>query len=343
MFCTGGIRCEKATSFLLDEGYESVYHLEGGILKYLEEVPEENSLWEGDCFVFDNRVSVRHGLVEGEYDMCHACRHPVDAEDIASPKFHRGISCPHCYDETSDTEARFAEREKRSPWHARGIKSISVSIPVLHQRLGFSHDGSHPVLIQALLLCNARPNGAPDRWIPRLREVVLRDKPQEMLDISPKGTVPVLQRNDGAVLDESLDIMRWALEEHDPEGWLAPALGTLSEVDELIAMNDGDFKHHLDRYKYANRYDGADPEVHRRGAEIFLSQLETRLQSQDALFGARWCLADAAIGPFVRQFANADRAWFDARRTLAATLAWRIPRRPSLHRDYGQARPVEDR
>ena len=146
----------------------------------------------------------------------------------------------------------------------------------------------------------------------RLREVVLRDKPQEMLDISPKGTVPVLQRNDGAVLDESLDIMRWALEEHDPEGWLAPALGTLSEVDELIAMNDGDFKHHLDRYKYANRYDGADPEVHRRGAEIFLSQLETRLQSQDALFGARWCLADAAIGPFVRQFANADRAWFDA-------------------------------
>lgn len=97
MFCTGGIRCEKATAYLLQQGFEEVYHLQGGILKYLEEVPEAESLWEGECFVFDERVAVRHGLQPGSYDLCYACGQPISQEDKASPYYEAGISCPHCY------------------------------------------------------------------------------------------------------------------------------------------------------------------------------------------------------------------------------------------------------
>ena len=96
MFCTGGIRCEKATSYLLKQGFEEVYHLQGGILKYLEEIPEAESLWEGECFVFDERVTVRHGLQPGNYDLCRACGNPISQQDKASPQFEVGISCPHC-------------------------------------------------------------------------------------------------------------------------------------------------------------------------------------------------------------------------------------------------------
>ncbi len=114
MFCTGGIRCEKASSFMLNEGFDTVYHLKGGILKYLEHVPEENSLWEGECFVFDQRVSVRHGLEVGKYDMCHACRHPIDEEAKASKFYIPGVSCPRCHDEQSDEQKRrFADRQKQ--------------------------------------------------------------------------------------------------------------------------------------------------------------------------------------------------------------------------------------
>ena len=114
MFCTGGIRCEKATAFLKAEGYEDVFHLKGGILKYLETVPEEESLWEGQCFVFDNRVSVGHGLKPGPYDLCHACRHPISEADRKSPLFRRGVSCPHCHDSTTDRQRRrFAARQKQ--------------------------------------------------------------------------------------------------------------------------------------------------------------------------------------------------------------------------------------
>ncbi|NER79166.1 MAG: rhodanese-related sulfurtransferase [Leptolyngbya sp. SIO1D8] len=97
MFCTGGIRCEKATSYLLQQGFEEVYHLQGGILKYLEEVPETESLWEGECFIFDERVTVRHGLQPGSYDLCRACGQPISAEDKQSPEYEMSISCPHCY------------------------------------------------------------------------------------------------------------------------------------------------------------------------------------------------------------------------------------------------------
>ncbi|WP_417677733.1 rhodanese-related sulfurtransferase [Pseudodonghicola sp.] len=114
MFCTGGIRCEKSTNFLLGQGVEEVYHLKGGILRYLEETPAENSTWQGECFVFDNRVSVGHGLKEGPYDLCHGCRRPILEEDKARPEYEAGVSCHHCIDETSDEDkARFRERQKQ--------------------------------------------------------------------------------------------------------------------------------------------------------------------------------------------------------------------------------------
>lgn len=114
MFCTGGIRCEKSTAYLKEQGFEEVYHLHGGILKYLEEVPEEESLWKGECFVFDNRVSVNHQLEKGQYDMCHGCRLPISEEDKKSSHYQHGVCCPNCYDKiTEKQKQRFAEREKQ--------------------------------------------------------------------------------------------------------------------------------------------------------------------------------------------------------------------------------------
>ncbi|MCE8007463.1 rhodanese-related sulfurtransferase [Aestuariivita sp.] len=114
MFCTGGIRCEKSTNFLLGQGVEEVYHLKGGILKYLEEVPEDKSTWQGACFVFDNRVSVGHGLREGPHLLCHGCRRPILPEDTERPSYEPGVSCHHCIDETSaQDKARFRERQKQ--------------------------------------------------------------------------------------------------------------------------------------------------------------------------------------------------------------------------------------
>lgn len=114
MFCTGGIRCEKSTAYLKQQGFEEVYHLEGGILKYLEEVPEAESLWQGECFVFDNRVTVGHGLVPGHYDQCHACRMPISEAEKQSAHYESGVSCPHCYDKvTEERRQRFIERERQ--------------------------------------------------------------------------------------------------------------------------------------------------------------------------------------------------------------------------------------
>ena len=114
MFCTGGIRCEKASAFMLNEGFEEVYHLQGGILKYLEEVPEQDSTWEGECFVFDNRVAVNHRLEKGQYDQCYGCRHPITEQDKLSDKYQKGVCCPSCYDTLSDEQkARFRERQKQ--------------------------------------------------------------------------------------------------------------------------------------------------------------------------------------------------------------------------------------
>ena len=101
MFCTGGIRCEKATALMLELGFDEVYHLQGGILNYLTKVPDEQSRWDGECFVFDKRVAVDRDLAEGGYVQCHACRRPLSTEDLASPDYAEGVSCPHCIAETS--------------------------------------------------------------------------------------------------------------------------------------------------------------------------------------------------------------------------------------------------
>tara|TARA_B110000003_G_scaffold215933_1_gene215328 strand:+ start:2324 stop:3229 length:906 start_codon:yes stop_codon:yes gene_type:complete len=112
MFCTGGIRCEKSTNFLLNEGVKDVYHLKGGILKYLEEVPEKNSKWNGECFVFDSRVSVKHGLEEGIYNLCYACRMPLAPDDFKKEEFEKGVSCHLCIDSNDDErKERFRERQ----------------------------------------------------------------------------------------------------------------------------------------------------------------------------------------------------------------------------------------
>lgn len=114
MFCTGGIRCEKSTNFLLQQGVEEVYHLKGGILKYLEEVPKDQSLWQGECFVFDQRVSVGHGLVPGNLSSCGACRRPVTPEGRADPAYEEGVCCPACKDDyTPEDRARFRERQRQ--------------------------------------------------------------------------------------------------------------------------------------------------------------------------------------------------------------------------------------
>jgi UPF0176 protein len=131
MFCTGGIRCEKASAFMLNEGFEEVYHLKGGILQYLEDVPSGESTWEGECFVFDNRVSVNHKLEKGQYDQCYGCRHPITEEDKRSPHYERGVCCPLCFDRlTPDRRARFRERQKQVELAAhRGGTHIGNPVP----------------------------------------------------------------------------------------------------------------------------------------------------------------------------------------------------------------------
>ena len=126
MFCTGGIRCEKSTNYLMGQGVDDVYHLKGGILKYLEEVPQDASKWDGECFVFDGRVSVGHGLAEGPHILCHGCRRPLLPEDRNHPAFEEGVSCHHCVDETTETDkARFRERQKQIALAKdRGVRHI---------------------------------------------------------------------------------------------------------------------------------------------------------------------------------------------------------------------------
>jgi len=143
-----------------------------------------------------------------------------------------------------------------------------------------------------------------------LREVLLADKPKELLACSPKGTVPVLVLPDGEVIEESLDIMYWALSQLDPFNWLQHSEKTMNEVSRLIDCNDNDFKHHLDRYKYADRFPEQSMETYRLQAEGFLQELEEKLSQNQFLISNEVSLADMAILPFVRQFAHVDRTWF---------------------------------
>ena len=141
------------------------------------------------------------------------------------------------------------------------------------------------------------------------REVFLKNKPPSMLEASAKGTVPVLVLPDGEVLDESYDVMRWALRQHDPENWLRPELE--EETNALVKENDFNFKPKLDRYKYADRYPARTADEYRADGEHFLLRLQQRLLNQRYLFGNEMTLADVAVFPFVRQFAHVDKAWFD--------------------------------
>lgn len=179
-----------------------------------------------------------------------------------------------------------------------------------------------------------------------LREVVLRDKPAEMLEISPKGTVPVLALEDGTVIDESLDIARWALAQKDPERLLAPEGGSLDDMLALIRDNDGPFKHHLDRTKYDTRYPGENPDEHRRQASAFLTTLNNRLENSKYLFGTRLSFADIAIAPFVRQFANIDHDWFE-KQPWPHLITWldafiESPRFQAIMKKYPQWQPGDD-
>ncbi len=126
MYCTGGIRCEKATAFMKEQGFEDVYHLKGGILKYLEEVPAEESLWEGACFVFDERVSVEQGLKEGPHSLCHACRNPITEDEKSSPYYEEGVSCSHCHDARTNVDReRYRQRQRQIALaKKRGAKHI---------------------------------------------------------------------------------------------------------------------------------------------------------------------------------------------------------------------------
>lgn len=154
-----------------------------------------------------------------------------------------------------------------------------------------------------------------------LREVVLRDKPAAMTDVSPKATVPVLVLADGTVIDESLSIMHWALEQSDPEHWLAHKDAAKDAGCKLIAENDGPFKHNLDRYKYPGRYENVDPFEHRRAGLVFLEKLNGMIANNGQLLSENSGLADHAIFPFIRQFAGHDRSWFD-NQSLPALHDW---------------------
>jgi UPF0176 protein len=136
MFCTGGIRCEKSTSYLKSQGFNEVYHLEGGILKYLETIPEAESTWEGECFVFDERVAVDHQLNKGQYDQCNACRMPITEDDKQSEHYLQGVSCPHCYGKTSpEQRERFAERQKQVDLaKTRGEQHIGGEVSELFEK-----------------------------------------------------------------------------------------------------------------------------------------------------------------------------------------------------------------
>lgn len=140
-----------------------------------------------------------------------------------------------------------------------------------------------------------------------IREISLRDKPAHMLQVSPKGTVPILVLQDGQVIEQSLDIMLWALQQHDPDGWMQP---DSTQWQQLINVNDGTFKQALDRYKYPERYPEQPQTLYRAQGEILLQQLEDALHAQPYLLGQRSSVADVAIFPFVRQFAAVDAAWF---------------------------------
>jgi UPF0176 protein len=325
MFCTGGIRCEKSTALMRAKGFEEVYHLEGGILKYLETVPPQESLWKGECFVFDERVSVGHGLVPGPHTLCRCCRDPLPEGAFDSPLYEAGVSCPRCHNLTTEAQKSSA-RERQRQWEkAKANAQTHIGAPHKAARTATLLPPGTPVLYsfrRCPYAMRARLALQASGVQCELREVALKQKPDALLQASPKGTVPVLVLPD-RVIEQSLDIMLWALTRHDPQGWLPADAALQAEALQLVAQCDGDFKHHLDRYKYPDRYDLPEGLSHRTQGAAFLAQLNSRLQAHPFLMDAQWRWADAAIAPFVRQFARTDAEWFAAQpwRELQAWLA----------------------
>ena len=326
MYCTGGIRCEKATSFLKDKGFEQVYHLKGGILRYMETVAPEESLWGGECFVFDERVSVDHQLQPGPYVLCHACGRAVGPAGTQSAHYRAGVSCARCVEETTEGQkARFAERARQIELaQSRGERHLGVPQGERSSSKRSSPPTPDLPILYSFRRCpyamRARMAICVSGQRVGLREVALRDKPPSLLTYSPKATVPVLVLPDGRVIDESLDVMQWALAQADPQDWLRGS-ELHGEMAQWVADNDEGFKFHLDRYKYATRYDGVDAEEHRKEADAFLARLDAQIGEQPWLYGDTPSYVDIAIGPFIRQFANTDRSWFEGT-PYARLQAW---------------------
>lgn len=323
MFCTGGIRCEKSTALMRSQGFDEVFHLEGGILKYLETVPPEKSLWQGECFVFDERVSVGHGLVPGPHTPCRCCRDPLPAGAMDSPLYEAGVSCPRCHDQTTEAQKNSARERQRQWERAKATNQAHIGAQQAAPRKAVLLPAGTPVLysfrrcpyaMRARLALQA----AGIRC--ELREVALKQKPEALLQASPKGTLPVLVLP-GRVIEQSLDIILWALAQHDPEGWLPRDAALKADALDLVAQCDGDFKNNLDRYKYPSRYDLPDGLAHRSQGAEFLASLQARLQMHSHLIDDQWRWADAAIAPFVRQFAHTDADWF-AQQPWPALQAW---------------------
>ena len=323
MFCTGGIRCEKSTAYLKSQGFDEVYHLQGGVLKYLETVPQEDSLWWGECFVFDERVSVGHGLVRGPHQLCRSCRMPLGEQELQHPHYVRGVSCPYCHgSRTPEQLAALAERQRQMDLAVQRGESHLGNTQASSQQSRHEHQEQQRQAMQGLpILYSFRrcPYAIRARLALvsagidcQLREVVLKNKPAALLAASPKGTIPVLVLADGTVIDQSLDIMLWALRQNDPDGWLAPTAGSLEAMQALIARNDGEFKQALDRCKYPERSPGTDHDQAQTAAYGFLTMLNEQLAATGYLFGKDPSLADMAIRPFVRQFSAIDEAAWEA-------------------------------
>ena len=336
MFCTGGIRCEKSTALMRTYGFEEVFHLQGGILKYLEEIPAQHSLWQGECFVFDERTSVGHGLKPGTLGICRSCRDPLAQGMTESPLFELGVSCPRCHAHTSEEQKERARERQKQFLLARARGQVHLGEPQKQKKMAELLPPQAPLLYSfrrcpyamrarlALLAAGIRCE---------IREIALSQKPTSLLVASPKGTVPVLVLPD-AVIEQSLDIMLWALRQNDPHGWLPKDSQLMNVQLSLVKQCDDEFKFHLDRYKYPDRYQLADGLLHRQAGAEFLHLLNQRLKTNAFLSTAQWGFADAAIAPFVRQFAHTDPNWF-ASQSWTPLIEWLTQFEAS--KDYQQA------
>ena len=331
MFCTGGIRCEKASSLLLREGFEEVFHLEGGILRYLETTAPEESQWRGECFVFDHRVSVDAHLRPGQHSLCFGCLQPLAPHDLEHEHYEYGVSCPRCFPETTEGDrARRRERQlqiklarRRGESHLGPSREGLPSEDTPGKRINpEAHIGMGEGVLYSFRRCpyamRARMALAAGGMNPELREVELRAKPPAMLALG-STTVPVLQLPDGRVFKESIEIMGWVREQY-PQ---AMPYRDDPRLSELILDVDGPFKAALDRYKYPSRYPDEDTSGAWDDALPTLVRINDRLQDDLYLDGEHAGFHDAAVFPFVRQFHGVEPERFEGLAELRALVGWR--------------------